>query len=61
MVVSFVLSWYEEVSLDQLEYRRAGVEDTLSEETKSHWLVRACAIADFINHPKFVSEPNPPE
>jgi hypothetical protein len=30
MVVSFVLSWYEEVSLDQLEYRRAGVEDTLS-------------------------------
>ena len=61
MALSFVLSWYEEVSLDQLETRRAGVEDKLSAEAKSRRLARACAIADFVNHNDFINDPNPPE
>ncbi|KAM0924166.1 hypothetical protein ACQ4PT_005132 [Festuca glaucescens] len=60
MALSFILSWYEVVSLDQLEFRRAGVEDTLSPETLSCRLARACAIADFINTAEFVADPNPP-
>ncbi|KAK1643553.1 hypothetical protein QYE76_061358 [Lolium multiflorum] len=35
MALSFVLSWYNEVSLDQLEFRRAGVEDKLPAENKT--------------------------
>ena len=35
MALSFVLSWYEEVSLDRLETHRAGVENALSAEDKS--------------------------
>ncbi|KAM0885648.1 hypothetical protein ACQ4PT_030216 [Festuca glaucescens] len=58
MALSFVLSWYEEVSLDQLESRRAGVEDTLSAENKTRRLARACAITDYINHNIFVNDPN---
>jgi hypothetical protein len=61
MALSFVLSWYEEVDLDQLENRRAGVEDALSAETKSRWLARACSIADFVNKRIFVKDSNPPE
>ncbi|KAM0931461.1 hypothetical protein ACQ4PT_000466 [Festuca glaucescens] len=61
MALSFVLSWYEEVSLDQLESRRAGVEDTLSAENKTRRLARACAIADYVNHNIFVNDPNLPE
>ncbi|KAM0827102.1 hypothetical protein ACQ4PT_068424 [Festuca glaucescens] len=61
MALSFVLSWYEEVSLDQLETRRAGVEDELSAENKTHRLARACAIADFVNQSVFVDDPNVPE
>jgi hypothetical protein len=61
MALSFMLSWYEEVSLDQLEHRRAGVEDDPSPETKTRQLARACAIADFVNHSNFVSDPNLPE
>jgi hypothetical protein len=61
MALSFVLSWYEEVSLDQLESHRAGVEDMLSVENKTHRLARACAIADYVNHNIFVNDPNLPE
>ncbi|KAM0870359.1 hypothetical protein ACQ4PT_040051 [Festuca glaucescens] len=61
MALSFVLSWYEEVSLDQLETCRAGVEDSLSAENKTGRLARACAIADFVNQSVFVADPNPPE
>ena len=61
MALSFVLSWYEEVSLDQLETRRAGVEDALSAENKTRRLARACAIADFVNQSVFVDDPNAPE
>ncbi|KAM0929385.1 hypothetical protein ACQ4PT_001487 [Festuca glaucescens] len=61
MALSFVLSWYEEVSLDQLETRRAGVEDALSAENKTRLLARACAIADFVNQSVFVDDPNAPE
>ncbi|KAK1651872.1 hypothetical protein QYE76_069677 [Lolium multiflorum] len=35
MALSFVLSWYNEVDLGQLEYRRAGVEEGLSAEQKA--------------------------
>jgi hypothetical protein len=61
MALSFVLSWYEEVSLDQLETRWADVEGKLSAEAKSRQLARACAFADFVNHNDFISDPNPPE
>jgi hypothetical protein len=61
MALSFMLSWYEEVSLDQLESRRASVEDLLSAENKTRWLARACAIAVFFNKSVFVSDPNLPE
>jgi hypothetical protein len=61
MALSFVMSWYEEVDLDQLESHRAGVEDTLSAETKTCWLARACAIADYANKSTFVNDPDAPE
>ena len=35
MALSFVLSWYNEVDLGQLEYRRAGVEDKLPADHKA--------------------------
>jgi hypothetical protein len=57
MALSFVLSWYEEVSLDQLETRRADVEDTLSAENKTRRLARDYAIADYINHDVFANDP----
>jgi hypothetical protein len=60
MALSFVLSWYDEVDLNQLETRRAGVEDTLRPETKTARLARACAIADFANKGTFIEDPNPP-
>ncbi|KAK1681288.1 hypothetical protein QYE76_042136 [Lolium multiflorum] len=61
MALSFVVSWYEEVNLDQLTSRRAGVEDALSAETKTRRLARECAIANFINKSTFVEDPNPPK
>ncbi|XP_047084691.1 uncharacterized protein LOC124695934, partial [Lolium rigidum] len=61
MALSFVLSWYDEVNLDQLENRRADVEDKLSAENKTAWLARACAIANFVNKGTFIEDPNPPE
>jgi hypothetical protein len=61
MALSFVLSWYDEVSLDQLEHQRADVEDKLSTENKTAWLARACAIADFVNRGTFIEDPNLPE
>ena len=61
MALSFVLSWYDEVDLNQLETRRAGVEDGLSPETKTFRLARACTIADFVNKGIFIEDPNPPE
>nr|XP_051208573.1 formin-like protein 14 [Lolium perenne] len=61
MALSFVLSWYEEVDLDQLESRRAGVEDNLSAEAKTRRLARAYAIADFIDKGTFVSDPDAPQ
>ncbi|KAK1642870.1 hypothetical protein QYE76_060675 [Lolium multiflorum] len=60
MALSFVLSWYNEVSLDQLEYRRADVEDKLPAENKTARLARACAIADFVDKAIFIADPNPP-
>nr|XP_051215238.1 uncharacterized protein LOC127332965 [Lolium perenne] len=60
MALSFVLSWYNEVSLDQLECRRAGVEDKLPAENKAARLARACAIADFVDKSVFIADPNPP-
>ncbi|KAK1609108.1 hypothetical protein QYE76_032781 [Lolium multiflorum] len=59
MALSFVLSWYNEVDLGQLEYRRAGVEDKLSAEHKAARLARASAIADFVDKSLFVADPNP--
>nr|XP_051191085.1 uncharacterized protein LOC127304436 [Lolium perenne] len=61
MALSFVVSWYDEVDLNQLENRRASVEDLLRAETKTRRLAWACAIADFINKGIFVEDPNPPE
>jgi hypothetical protein len=60
MALSFVLSWYNEVDLGQLEYRRAGVEDKLPAEYKTARLARASAIADFVDKGLFVADPNPP-
>ncbi|XP_071678457.1 uncharacterized protein [Lolium perenne] len=59
MALSFVLSWYNEVSLDQLEFRRADVEDKLPAENKTARLARACAIADFVDKSIFIADPNP--
>jgi hypothetical protein len=61
MALSVVLSWYDEVNLDQLESRRVGVEDALSAENKTRRLARACAIANFINKGTFIEDLNPPE
>ncbi|KAK1665638.1 hypothetical protein QYE76_053797 [Lolium multiflorum] len=60
MALSFVLSWYTEVSLDQLESRRADVEENLPAENKTARLARACAIADFVDKRIFIADPNPP-
>ncbi|KAK1670227.1 hypothetical protein QYE76_058386 [Lolium multiflorum] len=60
MALSFVLSWYNEVSLDQLEYRRTDVEDKLPVEIKTARLARACAIADFVDKAILIADPNPP-
>jgi hypothetical protein len=60
MAFSFVLSWYNEVSLDQLEYRRADVEDKLPAENKTARLAHACTIADFVDKGIFVEDLNPP-
>jgi hypothetical protein len=59
MALSFVLSWYNEVDLGQLEYRRAGVEDKLPAEHKTARLARASAIADFVDKGLFIADPNP--
>ncbi|KAK1642027.1 hypothetical protein QYE76_059832 [Lolium multiflorum] len=61
MALSFVLSWYEDVDLYQLETGRASVEDALSAETKTRRLARACTIADFVNKGFFVNDPSLPE
>nr|XP_051206175.1 uncharacterized protein LOC127321178 [Lolium perenne] len=47
--------------LDQLEYRRADVENKLPAENKTAWLARACAIADFVDKGIFIVDPTPPE
>ncbi|KAK1698889.1 hypothetical protein QYE76_015586 [Lolium multiflorum] len=60
MALSFVLSWYDEVNLDQLESRRADVEENLPAENKTARLARACAIADFVDKRIFIADPNPP-
>ncbi|KAK1627192.1 hypothetical protein QYE76_001507 [Lolium multiflorum] len=60
MALSFVLSWYDEVNLDQLECRRADVEENLPAENKTARLARACAIADFVDKRVFIEDPNPP-
>ncbi|KAK1613914.1 hypothetical protein QYE76_019431 [Lolium multiflorum] len=61
IALSFVLSWYEEVDLDQLETRRADVEGNLSEEAKARRLARASAIADFADKSVFITDPDAPE
>ncbi|XP_071683509.1 uncharacterized protein [Lolium perenne] len=60
MALSFVLSWYNEVDLGQLQFRRAGVEDKLPADLKAARLARASAIADFVDKGAFVADPNPP-
>jgi hypothetical protein len=60
MALSFVLSWYNEVDLGQLEFRRAGVEDKLPADLKAARLARASTIADFVDKALFVADPNPP-
>ncbi|KAK1665842.1 hypothetical protein QYE76_054001 [Lolium multiflorum] len=60
MALSFVLSWYNEVDLGQLEFRRAGVEDKLPAELKAARLARASTIAGFVDKALFVADPNPP-
>jgi hypothetical protein len=49
------------VDLDQLKNRRAGVESTLSAETKTRRLARACAIADLVSHNNFIEDRAPLE
>jgi hypothetical protein len=61
IALSFMLSWYEEVDLDQLESRRADVEGNLSAEAKARQLARACAITDFADKNIFVEDPDAPE
>ncbi|KAK1611107.1 hypothetical protein QYE76_034780 [Lolium multiflorum] len=58
--LSFVLSWYNEVDLGQLEFRRAGVEDKLPVDLKAARLARASTIAEFVDKTLFVADPNPP-
>ncbi|KAK1627544.1 hypothetical protein QYE76_001859 [Lolium multiflorum] len=60
MALSFVLSWYNEVDLGQLEFRRAGVEDKLPADLKAARLARASTIAEFVDKTLFVADPNPP-
>ncbi|KAK1618390.1 hypothetical protein QYE76_023907 [Lolium multiflorum] len=60
MALSFVLSWYNEVDLGQLEFRRASVEDKLPADLKAARLARASAIAEFVDKALFVADPNPP-
>ncbi|KAK1620516.1 hypothetical protein QYE76_026033 [Lolium multiflorum] len=60
MALSFVLSWYNEVDLGQLEYRRADVEGKLPAEYKAARLARASAIAEFVDKSLFVADPSPP-
>ncbi|KAK1664974.1 hypothetical protein QYE76_053133 [Lolium multiflorum] len=60
MALSFVLSWYSEVSLDQLEYRQAEVEDKLPAANKTARHARACTIANFVDKGLFIQDPNPP-
>ncbi|KAK1695826.1 hypothetical protein QYE76_012523 [Lolium multiflorum] len=60
MALSFVLSWYNEVDLGQLEFRRAGVETKLPADLKAARLARASTIADFVDKTVFVADPNPP-
>jgi hypothetical protein len=59
--LSFMLSWYNELSLDQLRFLRAGVESSVSVDEKMRRLSRACTIADYVNHAEFIADPNPPE
>ncbi|KAK1698934.1 hypothetical protein QYE76_015631 [Lolium multiflorum] len=60
MALSFVLSWYNEVDLGQLEFRRAGAEDKLPADLKAARLARASTIAEFVDKTLFVADPNPP-
>ncbi|XP_051221554.2 uncharacterized protein [Lolium perenne] len=60
MALSFVLSWYNEVDLGQLEFRRADVENKLPADLKAARLARASTIADFVDKTVFVADPNPP-
>nr|XP_051191452.1 uncharacterized protein LOC127305116 [Lolium perenne] len=60
MALSFVLSWYNEVDLGQLESRRAGVETKLPADLKAARLARASTIAEFVDKTLFVADPNPP-
>ncbi|XP_071685212.1 uncharacterized protein [Lolium perenne] len=53
MALSFVLSWYNEVDLGQLEFRRAGVEDKLPADFKAARLAQASTIADFVDKTLF--------
>ncbi|XP_071683581.1 uncharacterized protein [Lolium perenne] len=53
MALSFILSWYNEVDLGQLQFRRAGVEDKLPADLKAARLARASAIADFVDKGAF--------
>lgn len=56
--LSFVLSWYEEVELDQLSSRRAGVEAALDEEARKQRRARACAIAACAKYDEYIPDPD---
>jgi hypothetical protein len=57
MALTFVLSWYDEVRLDQLETHRAGTA-TMSDAVVAELHTRACAIASYVNTEEYVPDPD---
>jgi hypothetical protein len=57
MALSFVLSWYDKVRLDQLATRRAGAA-AMSDADVAELHSRACAIASYVNTEEYVPDPD---
>jgi hypothetical protein len=53
MALSFMLSWYDEIQLSQLETRRAGATLPAAELR-----ARACVIASYVETEEFVADPD---
>jgi hypothetical protein len=53
MALSFVLSWYDEVRLDQLPTHRAGIQ-AMSDAGVNELRVRTATIAGYVDIKKFV-------